>query len=51
VAGSSASSSDLLAEIVRLLHGIGTMVMGIDAKLEKVVNYLGGDDEEEEADS
>jgi hypothetical protein len=29
-----------LAEIVRLLHGVATMLMEIDAKLERVVEIL-----------
>ena len=40
-----------LPEIVRLLHGVGSILMAIDAKLEQIVRYAGGDDEAEEADS
>jgi hypothetical protein len=35
-----------LAEIVEVLHGLGTMLMSIDAKLEDVANLLGEDDNE-----
>ncbi|HEX7310004.1 MAG TPA: hypothetical protein VF232_02400 [Gaiellaceae bacterium] len=29
-----------LAEIVRLLHGVGRMLMEIDAKLQRIVDIL-----------
>jgi hypothetical protein len=30
----------LLSELVRLLHGVGTILMEIDAKLERIANVL-----------
>jgi hypothetical protein len=42
---------DWRLEAVELLHGIGTMLMAMDAKLEEIVELLGGEDDEEEADA
>jgi hypothetical protein len=42
---------DSESEVVKLLHDIGGMLMSIDARLEKIVALLGGEDDEEEADA
>jgi hypothetical protein len=36
---------------VKLLRDIGGMLMSIDARLEKIVTLLGGENDEEEADA
>jgi hypothetical protein len=36
-----------LDDVVELLRGIGTILMKIDAKLEEIVSYIGGDGDEE----
>ena len=36
-----------LYDVVELLRGIGTMLMKIDAKLEEVIRYLDGEDDDE----
>ena len=36
-----------LDDVVELLQGIGTMLMKIDAKLQEVIRYLDGDDDDE----
>jgi len=39
---------DRASEALELLRGVGAILMAIDAKLESIVNALGGDDGEEE---
>jgi len=36
-----------LDDVVELLQGIGTILMKIDAKLEEVIRYLDGEDDDE----
>jgi hypothetical protein len=36
-----------LDDVVELLRGIGIILMEIDAKLDRVIRYLRGDDDEE----
>jgi hypothetical protein len=36
-----------LEDVVELLRGIGTILMKIDAKLEELISYLDGEDDDE----
>jgi hypothetical protein len=36
-----------LDDVVEVLHGIGQIVMSIDARLDGIVDILGGEDDEE----
>jgi hypothetical protein len=36
-----------LRDIVEVLHGIGIALMGISARLDRIIGLLGGDDDEE----
>jgi len=38
-----------LDDVVELLRGIGTILMEIDSKLQRLVRTIEGDDDEEEA--
>jgi len=43
-------SAATLDDIVEVLHGIGVILMAISAKLDEVIELMGGD-EDEEADA
>jgi hypothetical protein len=40
-----------LDEVLEVLHGIGTILMEIDYKLERLLQRIGDDEDEEEAGS
>jgi hypothetical protein len=41
-------SDEHAEEIIGLMEGLGAILMSIDARLEKMFKFLGGDDAEED---